>query len=182
MHNPIYKPAIPETYINRRTLIIGDVNSGKTRLTQAIMQSLVKTGHGPEITLLDLAPETTQGIGGKMILPGEDLLCLTCPIRPPRLTGKDEHQIQRLAEQNAKAIDILIDQTLAARRTILIINDASLYLQAGSPDRFISMIKTFPTVIINAYYGHSFKPAPFTHTERKNIESLTPICNHLIRL
>ena len=173
---------IPESYLNCRTLIIGDVNSGKTRLTQAIMQSLVQVGHGPEIVVLDLAPETTKGIGGKMTPQSKDILLLTCPILPPRLTGKNENEIQRLAEQNAQRIDPLIDRAIAAKRTILIINDASLYLQAGSLKRFIAMIKTSPTVIINAYYGNSFKPAPFTNTEQKNVESLYSLCNQVTRL
>jgi hypothetical protein len=112
----------------------------------------------------------------------KDALLLSCLILPPRLTGKDEDEIQRLAEQNAQRIDPLMDRAMASKRTILIINDASLYMQAGSIARFNAMISAFPTVIINAYYGNSFKPAPFTDTEQKNVESLFSLCDQVTRL
>lgn len=172
----------PESYINCRTLIIGEVNSGKTSLTQTIMQSLIQAGHGREILLLDLAPMTTQGIGGKMRPRSKEILRLTAIIRPPRLTGNDAHHIQQLADQNARAIEPLIDRACASQRDILIVNDASLYLQAGAFARFQSLVDAFATAVINAYYGKSFKPAPFTDTERQNVKRLIEICDRTIPL
>jgi len=172
----------PESYINCRTLIIGEVNSGKTSLTQTIVQSLIQAGHGRAILLLDLAPTATQGIGGKMRLQSKEILRLTAVIRPPRLSGNDAHHIQQLADQNAQTIEPLIDRALASQRDILIVNDASLYLQAGAFARFQSLVDAFATAVINAYFGNSFKPAPFTDTERQNVKRLIEICDRTIAL
>ena len=174
-------PAL-ETYLDHRTIIIGDVNSGKTRYTLAVAQQLIETGHGPDIVLIDMAPQTTRGIGGKMDLQNKETLLLTCPVQAPRLTGRDNRHIQQLAEQNAKAIESLMGQALYSRRSILIINDTSLYLQAGSPERLLSLIESFPTAILNAYIGESFIPVPFTETERHNVQALVRFCDRVIQL
>lgn len=170
-------------YLDRRTLIIGDVNSGKTRLTLAILQAFIDSGHTGDITVLDLAPDIHHGIGGKMALPPtKDLLLLTCPIIPPRLTAKTEAQVNTLARQNAAAIDPLIDQALAARRTILFINDASLYLQAGRPKRLIALADAHATVVINAYLGQKFLPTAFSQKEKQRVQSLCEYGDRVIRL
>jgi hypothetical protein len=112
----------------------------------------------------------------------KEILRFTATIQPPRLTGKDDRHIQRLADQNAQAIEPLIDRACASQRTILFVNDASLYFQAGAFARFQSLIDAFPTAVINAYRGKSFKPAPFTDTERQNVEKLIDICDRTIPL
>ena len=43
-------------YLNRFTLIMGDINSGKTGLTRQILEVFCKT-EGKQITIVDLAPE-----------------------------------------------------------------------------------------------------------------------------
>lgn len=170
-------------YLNRRTLIIGDVNSGKTRLTLAILQSFIDSGHAGDITVLDLAPDIRHGIGGKLALPpAKNLLLLTCPIIPPRLTAQNAAQVHTLARQNAAAIDHLIDQALAARRTILFINDASLYLQAGRPDRFLALADAHTTVVINAYFGQKFLPTTFSQKEKLRVQNLREHCDRAIQL
>lgn len=170
-------------YLGRRTLIIGDVNSGKTRLTLAILQAFINGGHAGDITVLDLAPDIRHGIGGKLALPStKDLLILTCPIIPPRLTAQNEAQVHTLARQNAAAIDPLLDQAVAARRAILFINDASLYLQAGRPDRLSALAGTCATVVINAYFGQKFLPTAFSQKEKQRVENLCEYCDRVIRL
>jgi hypothetical protein len=56
-------------YDGRRTLVIGDVNTGKTRLTEKVMARWVAQGRSQEIVVLDLAPETQETIGGRIHLP-----------------------------------------------------------------------------------------------------------------
>lgn len=170
-------------YLGRRTLIIGDVNSGKTRLTLAILQVFCDSGHAGDITVLDLAPDILHAIGGKLALPPiKDLLVLTCPIIPPRLTAENQTQVHTLARQNAAAIDPLIDQALAARRAILFINDASLYLQAGRPDRLSALTEAHATVVINAYFGQKFLPTAFSQKEKQRVQNLCEHCDRVIRL
>jgi hypothetical protein len=167
-----------------KTLIVGDVNSGKTRFTEKLASALCSSGCGSRIVVLDLAPESLRQIGGKMQLRGcpPELLYLTCRIVAPRLTGKNAAHVQQLAQANARAIEPLIDQVLAARRSILIINDASLYLQAGRLERFLAMIAPHETVVINAYRGDSFAPAPFTQVERERVDALADYCDRVIHL
>jgi hypothetical protein len=172
-----------EAYINRKTLIVGAVNSGKTRLTTAILDGLCAAGWRRRIVVLDWAPELTTGIGGKIDpRPYDQVRWLTCDIIPPRLRGRDPEEIQALAERNAQAIAPLLDSALAARRAILIVNDASLYLQTGNPRRLMEVAAAYPTVIMNAYYGHSFVAAPFTDLERRRVENLTRWCDRVLRL
>ena len=68
-------------YMNQRTIIIGDVNSGKTSHTLNILKVFLEAGQAENIAILDLAPGTIRGIGGKMELPSEaPLLYLTTSI------------------------------------------------------------------------------------------------------
>jgi hypothetical protein len=170
-------------YANRKTLIMGDVNSGKTHLTIDIIQAFGSTGHDHRMAILDLAPDETRGIGGKLALPpSHERVSLTCAIIPPRLTASNEAQVPELASQNAAAIEPLFDRILEARRSILFINDASLYLQAGTLERMLTLIDAHPTVVVNAYYGHTFAPTPFSHHERRQVEALSQHCDEIVRL
>ena len=174
--------------LKRHTIIIGAVNSGKTRLTREVMDDLTATGHGPQIILLDLAPETTKSIGGKLPPASPDIHYLTCTIVPPRLSGKNDEEILMYARQNAQRIDALIDSAFdligksAGDDPILIVNDASLYLQGNNPERLLSLVEACPTAILNAYSGHSFAPSPFTDRERQGVEALAANCDVIIRL
>jgi hypothetical protein len=172
-----------DNYLNRKTLIIGAVNSGKTRFTAAILRALQAAGWGRRIVVLDLAPDIVQGIGGKLDPGGDKEVCwLTCPITPPRLRGRDSYEMQELAQKNALAIEPLLDQVLAVRRAILVVNDTSLYLQAGSLRRFKSVAAAYPSVVMNAYYGDSFITAPFTEIERNRVANLARWSDRVLRL
>jgi hypothetical protein len=54
-------------YRFRRTLIVGEVGSGKTAYTLQIFTDLRKTCEGP-FGVLDLAPEKVERVGGKLPL------------------------------------------------------------------------------------------------------------------
>jgi hypothetical protein len=170
-------------YLNRKTLIMGPVNSGKTRLTATLLNTMYAAGWGRRIVVLDLAPDMVQGIGGKLDPRGYDGVCwLTCPLKPPRLSGRDSVEMQNLAEMNAQAIEPLLDRVLAVRRTVLVINDASMYLQAGSLRRFKSVAAAYPSAVMNAYHGDSFIKAPFTEIEHLRVENLARWCDRALRL
>ena len=170
-------------YLGRRSLIMGDVNSGKTSLTRSIAEAIIRTGKAGQMVVLDLAPETTKGIGGTLKLP-ESHCCrsLSCAVTPPRLTGTTAVEIQALAEQNAQAIEPLLEAAGKARGEVLVVNDASLYLQAGLIDRLTAAMAAYATVVVNAYFGRSFRPAPFTQFERDQVHSLAQWCDHVIQL
>lgn len=122
-----------EHYLNRQTMIVGDVNSGKTILTTLILEHFLTAGYGQQIAVLDLSPDPVQGIGGKLSLgSGTPALYLTAHIIAPRLMGKDAAHTLRLANENARKIEALFEEFKRQRRKILFVNDATLYLQSGS--------------------------------------------------
>ena len=170
-------------YMNRRTVIVGDVNSGKTVLTLKILNCFLKAGYAEKIAVLDLAPDKTQGIGGKLTVPqDQSLLYLTAPIAAPRLTGRDDDHIRQLAEKNAVAIENLFKKILSEKRNILFINDATLYLQAGDFERFSKFLNTASTQIINVYYGHTFPSSRLTDREKRLTKRLIKTCSQIVHM
>ena len=173
----------PRTYFGKKTLIMGDVNSGKTRLTADFIAACCRAQRENDLVILDLAPEPIRGIGGKLPpAPCRPALQLTCPIIAPRLTGLHAEQIQQLAEENARAIEPLLGKARNAGRSILVINDITLYLQAGRLPRVIDLMALHTTCVINAYYGESLPPAPFTGHERAQVLALAKRCHKVVRL
>jgi hypothetical protein len=172
-----------QEYIDRRTLIVGDVNSGKTDQTLKILQRFLRAGHGENIAILDLAPESVRGVGGKMKPPlGEPLVYLTTSISAPRLTGRNENHIQQLAEKNSTAIEKLFVKFCQQKRAILFVNDATLYLQSGHFKRFVEILDNASTQIINAYYGNTFTDSELSQREKDLTEDLMKICDKIITM
>ena len=162
-----------ETCLNRRTLILGDVNTGKSRRTYAVLSRWTARNRSNHITVLDMAPAACRGIGGRMALPpnfrGRHL---AADVTPPRLTAKNDAEAEQLAAANAAAIEALWKPVLDRPSSILIINDATLYLQAGDYERLLQVIQTAPTVLINAYYGDRFPDSTLTRRERRLTDRL----------
>jgi len=171
-----------DDYRNRRTLILGEVNSGKTRLTEAIVAAFSAQGEAAGIAIVDLAPEKQGAAGGKLVAPAPDVRYLTCAIVAPRLTGRSEGEIQALAAANAAAIEALFVAVFDDPPRILVVNDATLYLQAGSLERFSTLLDCAPTVIVNAYSGTHFSDGPLTRRERELTAGLARQCDRVIRL
>ncbi len=170
-------------YMGRRTIIVGDVNSGKTAQTLKILNLFLQKGYAKEIAILDLAPDAIRGIGGKMEPPpDEPLLYLTASIFAPRLTGKDEYHSLQLAEKNTRAIEKLFKNFHRQKRAILFVNDTTLYLQAGDFQRFVKILDTTSTQIVNAYYGDTFLDSELTRREKKLTEDLMKICDQIIKM
>ncbi|RPH51014.1 MAG: hypothetical protein EHM85_08315 [Desulfobacteraceae bacterium] len=170
-----------EQYLNRTTLITGEVNSGKTNRTSGILKIFCDCGYEDRIAILDLAPETNKGVGGKMGIPSPTLLYyLTDTILAPRLSGKSEEEMQKKASGNAMIIENLFIKLSESKREILFINDATLYFHAGDFNRFVETLKLFQTTVINAYYGDYFADSKLTRRERKLTEELMKICDLVI--
>ncbi len=166
-------------FFGLRTLIVGDVNTGKTSYTQLL---LLKCRGEKIIIVLDMAPEMVRGIGGKMKVPLDpDIHYFTTQIRPPRLTGKNEHESMKIASENAANIERdLFSKADSIPADALIINDVSLYLQMGNLKRLTHVLEKFPTVIMNGYFGNTFSEGPLTEKERGNMKRLMKVCNQVI--
>jgi hypothetical protein len=169
-------------YLNRRTIIVGDVNSGKTTLTTGILEHFLNAGYGPQIAVLDLSPKPVQGIGGKLSLASDtSVLYLTAHIHAPRLMGTDAAHTLRLAEENARTIETLFEKFTCQPRDILFVNDATLYLQSGSLTLFLETLSVSSTHIINCYYGHTFADSELTQRERELTDTLITWSDEVIR-
>ena len=172
-----------QEYINRRTLIVGDVNTGKTEKTQEILAAFIEAGYAREIAVLDLSPDPVAGVGGKMKLPqNPPLFYLTDSIHAPRMTGRDVRHMRQLAQENARVIEAMSAKLLGNAKTIIFVNDATLYLHAGDFKWFLDMLKPFPTQIMNAYWGDRFADSALTRRERQLTQRLMAGCDNVITL
>ncbi|MFV0435999.1 MAG: hypothetical protein ACK5PS_01200 [Desulfopila sp.] len=170
-------------YLNRQTLIAGDVNAGKTTLTARIVAQLTEAGYGTQLAILDLAPSQIQGVGGKLSGSVDgSILYLTTEIAAPRLMGRDLAHTVELARQNARKIEQLFRQLARQPRPVLVVNDATLYLQQGSLSRLNDILTTSPTRIINAYYGASFAVSELSRRERALTEAIIATSDQVIML
>ena len=172
-----------EPYIGQRTLIIGDVKTGKTDRSLEILRLFLSNGYAKRIAILDMGTDPVQGIGGKMHPPrGEPVRYLTDAISAPRLMGKDARHTLALARQNARTIEKLFVKLRREKREILFVNDATLYLQAGRLSRFVEVLDTAATQVINAYYGSAFSDSELTQREKRLTEDLMKICDNVITI
>ena len=87
-------------YLGKKTLIVGDVNTGKTTRCREILEDFCRQGLGERIAVIDLAPEIPEeilrdrglkGVGGRLLPPdGSGVVYLHVPIIAPRLTSATE--------------------------------------------------------------------------------------------
>jgi len=167
-------------YIDRKTLILGDVNTGKTTLTRRVLEALCRRGLGGRIAVVDMAPEIPKGlaegkgipgVGGKLTPPGgQGVLYLGGRLEPPRLGSKNEAEALKKACENRRIIDGLFRELQP--REILLVNDASIYLQAGSAEDLIPWFERADTVVANGYWGHSVGEGVLTEREKVGMEKL----------
>ncbi len=167
---------------NRKTIIVGEVNTGKTAYSVEVLQRFKERGE-TEIALIDMAPESIKGIGGKM--PKEalrDVKYCSVQVVAPRLIGKTEDEVQSLANHNAKSIEDAFWEYEKEPSKVLFVNDISLYLQAGDLTRLFSVLNSTPTVVMNGYYGYSLGGGNLGKRERQNMEALQRRCDTVIKL
>jgi GTPase SAR1 family protein len=169
-----------EDYLNRKTLILGDVNTGKTTLTRKVLEALCRRDLGERIAIVDMAPEVPEklarekgliGVGGKLMPPeGHDILYLGGHFEPPRLSSQTEEEAMGKAQQNRRISEGLFHQLDGQWRDILFINDVSMYLQAGWTENLTRWLDQAATAVVNGYWGE--KLGGGTLTERERIETV----------
>ena len=176
--------------LGKKVLIIGDVGKGKTLLTAKILEKLVKNNFSKEITVIDMAPKKKGKIGGKI----EDYTNLVYKvknyiniesIRTPRLSGKSKEEILKLAEENYRLIKPYLIRYREKPTHILIINDLSIYLHAGSLEDILECLLIANTFIANSYYGtflRNDKGSGISKREKELIDKLMKYCDIIIDL
>ena len=144
--------------LNRRTLIIGELGSGKTILTLKLILNLISNDYGRHITILDFAPKKVGNVGGRLMDFGFNhsrvfAYLVPSKIYTPRISAKSPQELLDLALKNKKNIEKAIFKYLANPTEILIINDITLYFHAGSLELIDECMMVSKTFIANAYYG-----------------------------
>jgi hypothetical protein len=187
-----YHPLQIEDFLGRFTLIVGDVNRGKTTLTRRILDACCKE-HGGPISVVDLAPtfppSKIAGVKGKEQVGGR-LDVSSSPmvryfhglIHAPRLTAKSEAEAEALAKSNVRTIEDLFMEALKEEAEAIFVNDCSLYLHAGNPKKLLQWIRSARTAVVNGYEGRSLGEGLLTVKEREGMAFLTKQCDRLIRL
>lgn len=169
-------------YLGKKTLILGDVNSGKTTLTREILDGFCRQGLGGRIAVMDLAPEIPEevlrrrglaGVGGRLEPPGGcGAATLHATIIAPRLTSSTEEEAMEKAGWNRKVIDGLLTRFESLDRDILFVNDVSLYLQAGDLDCITGLLEKTGTAVVNGYFGEKLGRGELSRRERDAMEGL----------
>lgn len=171
-----------QAFLGKRTLIVGDINSGKTFRTGEILEAFCRAGLGVRIIILDLAPEIPEemavakglkGAGGRLSPPPEcHVLVFDASPMPPRLSSRTEAEALEKARRNRLVIDGLLHRVSETGRDILFVNDISLYLQAGNTEDLIPFLDGFLTVIANGYLGERLGGGFLTEREQGQMRNL----------
>ncbi|MGB9699769.1 MAG: hypothetical protein ACPL5I_10330 [Thermodesulfobacteriota bacterium] len=139
---------------------------------------------GP-VAVLDLAPEKTYGLGGKLNLSWakeEGIAYFSPLVIPPRLTGRSEEEIWQLAKENFKNIEKCLRLMREHSWSLMIINDVTLYLHHGCAEQLLKQITPIPTVLINGYFGRRFGQSAFSRHEHEEMTKLLLACDQIIFL
>jgi len=154
-----------------KILIVGEIGSGKTKLTEKLVNTLIRLGLDKMITVIDFAP-SYRGIGLPLNVHGIRIL-KPKKIYAPRLMGKSCDEVWEYARRNAKLTEPLIKEYIERPTPILVINDLTLYLHAGDPKLLYKAIDLSTLFIGNAYYGLKLKDeCSLWQRERELVEEL----------
>lgn len=174
--------------LGRRTLIVGDVGSGKTRLTAELLKGLLERVDPCHITVVDMAPER-MGVGLALTrylsLPEGVRYLRQEGLRAPRLEGRNRDEVLQLARHNARLIKPLLDLYRTRPTPVLVVNDLSIYLQSGPLEDVVSCLNLSRTFLGNAYYGSKLEEdagSGLSVRERRLVEELMRLVDVVVRL
>jgi len=174
--------------LRRRTLIIGEVGTGKTKLTADIIKMLLEMGFKKDISIIDLGPgkkdvgsPLSKYLGGFYVL----TYLYSPDIYAPRLMARDSDELMKYIELNYREAKKLFKIYLSHPTRILVINDLSIFLHRGTVKEIMDIIKESDTFIGNAYYGSRIKDKFDTgidEVERQRVEELIEYMDKVINL
>ncbi len=176
--------------VGHKTLIIGEAGTGKTRLLASVVDEFITRGLTSKITIIDMAPSRTYGIGGRMadydsLIKSKVRYFYSDEIRPPRLLAKTSEEAMRIAIKNSKIIDELLDKYLSDPTEILVINDVTIYAHAGDTEKLTEIIMYPKTFVGTAYEGKKISEdwgSGITMREKQYIAKLLKIIDNVVRL
>lgn len=173
--------------LGKKVLIIGDVRTGKTRLTTELLEEAVELGFSREITIIDMAPETEiikgRTIGGRLseITGAYREVRYLAPrrVETPRLRATSSEELLSMVQLNAERIKPLLEEYLTTPSPLLFINDVSIYLQSGLIDPLLDVVKKAETFIANGYYGEYFIQDQGTGVSKVERELMDLLASHM---
>ena len=177
-----------ERFIGKKTLIVGEVGSGKTLLLSRFLDQLVRSGLKDRVTVIEMGPNM-GGVGGTVENYTRNVTCVKYlkpwRIIPPRTMGRNRDEVIRYARLNMLALKPLIEEYLRNPTDILLINDLTIYLHAGEVEDIIQLINISNTFTATAYEGEKLaddKGSGITDRERKSLDRLEELVDVVLRL
>jgi len=166
---------------------MGDVRTGKTKMTVELLEEAVKLGFSGMITVIDMAPKTEmvggRSIGGRlseMTRAHREVRYLAPPrVETPRLTATSAEELLSKTQLNVERIRPLLEEYTATPSPILFINDISIYLQSGSVDPILRAAARAETFIANGYYGEYFFRDRGTGVSKRERELMDLLASHM---
>lgn len=175
--------------LGKRLLILGEMNSGKTRLTAEILDAILEKTSPRDVTIIDMSPTTVPGVGGRIssyTLNATRVRYLAPEkIRAPRTEGRNRDEVLNFAEFNRMSIEPLIQEFLTKPTPILFINDLSIYLHSGDVSKIIECLELSNTVVANSYYSESLmddKGSGVSEKEKRLLDMLMEKFNRVLRI
>jgi GTPase SAR1 family protein len=165
---------------NKKTLIVGDLGTGKTKLLIKLLNEAIEMGLGNKITIIDMAPkvimQNEKKIGGTLLVYNPEVKNLRYlaseNIKAPRLLSKNAKELIFFAQENKKIIDSFFDAFIKNPSSILFINDVSIYFHLGSINPILEVLELVDTFIANGYYGRSLLEDFNTGISKKEMECM----------
>jgi len=179
--------------LGKKTLIIGDVGSGKTKMAVELLNEAVLLGYAPQITVIDMAPATTIVKGRKVGGRFPEFTSATRKVRyfaptrveTPRLSAETAEQLLRLVKLNKARVDVALKAYMKNPTKILFVNDISIYFQSGLAEPVLAAARRAETFIANGYYGRYLSPDQGTgvsDVERRLMDLLAKNMDEVVRL
>lgn len=173
--------------LGKKSLIMGDVRTGKTKLTAELLEEAVELGFTKKITVIDMAPKTEvvdeRSIGGRLseITMAYTKVRYLSPngVETPRLRATSAGELLSMIRLNIERIKPLLEECIAAPSSILFINDISIYLQSGSIDPVLAATGRAETFIANGYYGEYFAFDHGTGVSKKERDLMDLLASHM---
>jgi hypothetical protein len=175
--------------LGKKTLILGESGSGKTRAAAKVAEELMSIERPDRITIIDFAPKRARNTGGKLA----DYVTVTDGVKylapkevyTPRLTGTSREQILQLAKLNKKVMEPLLNQFVEKATKVLIMNDITLYLHVGRLQEVLRCVRLSETFLGTAYYGSSLAKdlgAGISRREKRLTDELAAFMDRVVRI
>jgi len=175
--------------LGKKALVLGEAGAGKTALAARLLQELMTLVRPERITVIDLAPERTGEVGGKL----RDYVNLADGVKylspknvyTPRAAGKSPEQVLRYAELNRKNMEPLLDWFTKNATKVLVLNDLTLYLHLGKLEKIVKCTRLAETFLATAYYGSRLAEdlgTGISSTEKQMVDKLSVLMDLIIKI